>query len=752
MRYILTCLLLFVACNTHAQFEDNFSDGDFLSNPIWSGDDTNFEIDSNNKLHLLAPAVSDTSYLATTNNLMNDAEWTFKVDLDFGTSSANLAKVYLVSDQSDLTASLNGYFVMVGNTNDEVSLYRQDGLGHTEIIDGVDGFINSNPVEVRVKVIRDLNGNWTLLADNTGGVNYTTQGQILDITYATTSYFGVYCKYTSTRSEKFYFDDFKIVNLVTVDTILPEITGLTVTSVNELSLTFSELITTITAENLNNYIINNGIGLPVSAQLLFANPQTVELSFQNAFQDGVIYELIVQNVEDDSGNIMLNDTLEFSYSEPVTFQFKDVLITEVMVDPNPVINLEDAEYIELYNRSNHIINLNGWAISDASTSVTISMDYLLSPNEYVLLTQDGLGSAYGVFNTIELNLPAFNNGEDAVTIIDTNNVVIDSIYYDESWYKNTAKSSGGWSLELKNIESPCQDRSNWSASENLNGGTPGVVNSINTIIVDTLKPRIIEVLLETDSTIRFLFDRSVGNGVVTLDSAIQFQIDSLTPNEVLVNLSSLSFKTIYEIEISHFSDCWGNMMLPFYYKFGRPELAEKGDIILNEVLFNPVTNGSDYIEIVNVSDKILSLKNWSLGNKASGEIDNLTQITPHNVLLFPAQYKVITEDSLDVINNFPLYKSGQFFETDIPTYNNDSGSVVLLDGDQMILDQFTYSEDLHFKLLKDLNGKALERLSFDLPTQSEDNWHTASELVGWGSPGYENSKALNCLALMETYG
>jgi len=85
---------------------------------------------------------------------------------------------------------------------------------------------------------------------------------------------------------------------------------------------------------------------------------------------------------------------------------------------------------------------------------------------------------------------------------------------------------------------------------------------------------------------------------------------------------------------------------------------------------------------------------------------------------------------------------GTFVETDLPTYPNDSGTVYLLNGANVVLDYFHYDEDYHFDLLDSEDGKSLERISFDQPTNDPSNWHTAAETVEWGTPGYQNSQQL----------
>src|SRR6478752_5739619 len=215
MRSLLLFLFLSLPFFGRAQLLETFSDGNFTANPVWSGDVSLFTVNVAQQLQSNGPAVTATGYLSTPSQVNIGAEWEFWLNLKFATSSANLAEVYLMSDAQNLAGSLNGYFVRIGDTQDEVSLYRKTGTTVTKIIDGTDGTISSATNNlVKVKVTRSLTNVWNLQIDVTGaGTNYVSQGIVTDSTHQRSEFFGVFMRYSSTNSTKFYFDDLKITDL-----------------------------------------------------------------------------------------------------------------------------------------------------------------------------------------------------------------------------------------------------------------------------------------------------------------------------------------------------------------------------------------------------------------------------------------------------------------------------------------------------------------------------------------------------------
>jgi hypothetical protein len=173
-------------------------------------------------------------------------------------------------------------------------------------------------------------------------------------------------------------------------------------------------------------------------------------------------------------------------------------------------------------------------------------------------------------------------------------------------------------------------------------------------------------------------------------------------------------------------------------KFSLPETPIAGDIIINEILFDPITGGSDFIEILNRSDKTINLSNFSFGNYQNGIVSNIKWIeTSKN--LKAGEIMAITEDTLFLKNNYFSTVAGRLIQSDLPNYNIDSGSVYLLYEDT-IIDKVSYLEKWQFKLLENSKGKSLERIDPNGYSNSENNWHTAAESVQFATPGRKNSQ------------
>jgi hypothetical protein len=755
MRNIFTiCLLTIVHWQVCvAQFTDNFNDGDFTTNPSWTGDEGKFIINSG-QLRLQANAVNAKVYLTTASTCINNASWEFLVQFDFNPSSSNLAKVYLVSDQPDLTSSVSGYFVEIGNTADEISLYRQDGTAEVKIIDGLDKTLNTSSVNVKIKVTRDDAGHWQLFSDVGTTGSYTSEGAVTDSTYNSSNYFGIQCQYTSTRSTAFHFDDFVVGGDPFVDAIAPMFTNVNVFSSTELELLFSEKVSNETSQNINNYTVNNGVGNPYSSALS-ADQKTIHLTFAKSFPNGASCTINVDGVTDLAGNEMVTTQQSFQFFQAMPVSFRDVVMTEMLPDPDPQVKLPAAEFVEIYNRSENAVDLGDWIITDGSSTGHLT-SYILSPSEYLILTSSSNASLFSSYGKVMgvTNFPTLNNSGDAIVLKNKDALTIDSVNYTTAWYGDADKKEGGWSLEKIDANNICAEADNWIASTDLSGGTPGKQNAVYANKPDLTAPMLQYAYAESATSVVLQFNEKLDKVVpalntITLQPEIGFSTIAFTDGSLTtlrINLSeSLKLKTSYTITASRVYDCAGNAIQAGHNTstFGLPEQADSLDVVINEVLFNPKPTGVDFVEVYNRSAKYINLTNWSIANVENSVAVNLKSITTNALQLKPYSYLVFTTDKNALMSEFPQAREEFIIETlSLPSMNDDEGSIAIVNDSGKMIDAFNYSHKMHSPFIQDDEGISLERIQFDANTNDWANWKSASATSGFATPGYINSNSL----------
>lgn len=178
-----------------------------------------------------------------------------------------------------------------------------------------------------------------------------------------------------------------------------------------------------------------------------------------------------------------------------------------------------------------------------------------------------------------------------------------------------------------------------------------------------------------------------------------------------------------------------------------PVVVKPFDIIINEILFNPVADGVDFVEIYNRSDNAINLEDLSLASvKESLNEPPDTQsvwISSSSFLIEPGKYLVLTSDPQKVMDQYHLSDPGSFLELpSFPAFNNDKGFVLLTDKNKQAIDGFHYSEEMHFLMLNSYEGVSLERICPDKFGDDPANWHSSAETAGFATPGYENSQYL----------
>lgn len=734
----------------YTQVVEDFSDGDFTNNPIWMGDTSKFEVNASKQLHLRSSG-SDTSFLSTSNSRIAETEWSFWVKLSFNTSVNNFARVYLVSDHDDLEESLNGYYLQIGGSNDSLTFIRQTGTISQKLFQGKYTCTNNSTNTIRIKLIHDESGTWHLFSDNSGGTNFQEEGQTEDNSINTTSWFGIFCRYTSSNSAKFYFDDFYIGPIL-VDTVPPALNAVNLLNDRQLELLFSENIDKTIARQVSNYNTNNN-GIPLLAVCDSMDPKRVVLTFPNDFIMNSCDSILVRNIRDIEGNTAGLLSASFCCYHEKAYE---VVIDEIMADPDPPEGLPGVEYVELLNRNDFSIRLKDW-IFEYGGSSKILPDVTINAHGFVLLTKGNLLSDYG--HSIDLFTSSSTLSNEGSTLILRNKEgrIIHSVIYSIDWYENALKSSGGWSLEMIDPDNPCGCADNWTASVDNSGGTPGRINSVYRPNKDTVEPRIERAIIDDLQTIKVLFSESMDS--VTLIDKTKWMMDNdlgfpesltvISPDFSMVQLRlslPLQKGKIYTIfPGDSMKDCAGNFILKDHsVQVAIPDSIEANDIIINEILSNPAKDGERFIELYNRSNKILDYRGIILTgyDTLSSQLNDAVIITEEGFLSFPGDYSVLTTDPSDIKKRYFTPNPDAFIKlSTMPSFGNDEGIVVIAKkSDESIVDRVKYSKDMQFALLNATDGVSLERINPSRSSCDKDNWHSAGSECGYATPGYRNSQ------------
>ena len=364
--------ILFIPMSLMAQLNDGFTDGDFSDNPEWTGNTGMFIVNPAFQLQLNSSG-DGTSYLSSTVSMEGLTEWRVWVNLAFSPSDNNNARIYLVADQPDISQPLNGFFLQLGEnlSADAIELYRQSGTVTYPVCRGIDGFIGT-AFSISIRVVRTAAGIWNVYADPAGGEDFQFQASGEDATWESYSHFGVYCKYTSSNATKFFFDNIYAGPLV-FDDIKPILLSAEVTGATEVSLNFSEPVNETSASTTANYSVDQGIGNPLTAQRDINSTSTVKLNFSQPVNLGTVFNLTVKDVADLAGNVMVTTTIPFAFYNIHAF---DVVINEIMADPDPAVGLPAYEYAELYNRSDLPVQLENWVLSIGTTKKLLTLVFV----------------------------------------------------------------------------------------------------------------------------------------------------------------------------------------------------------------------------------------------------------------------------------------------------------------------------------------------------------------------------------------
>ncbi|MDX1639848.1 MAG: lamin tail domain-containing protein, partial [Balneolaceae bacterium] len=157
-----------------------------------------------------------------------------------------------------------------------------------------------------------------------------------------------------------------------------------------------------------------------------------------------------------------------------------------------------------------------------------------------------------------------------------------------------------------------------------------------------------------------------------------------------------------------------------------------GDLVINEIMYDPPVGLPEYVELYNASAKQFNLRGWQLGDAL-----NLAPISGDTLVLNAQERMVISPDTTALIHTFG---PGKYVEMEsFPALNNSPGDAVTVrTADGAPVDSLFFSSGWGG------DGVALERRATGTESIFKENWASSPHPLG-GTPGAPNQVAADTL-------
>jgi len=474
---------------------------------------------------------------------------------------------------------------------------------------------------------------------------------------------------------------------------------------------------------------------PVSA-FVCINSDTISL-LHTSIEDSICYFLIETAMvppftfsihqAEGSGQVTIDDisfqTNEYEKIELSRLQFGDCIITEIMADPIPAVNQELCEFIEIYNRTDSALTVSNFEIW-VNNYVAIVDTFKIEKDEYIAIGEEGCPDP---IIGIE-KFPTIANSGALIRLV-SNGATIHEVEFSPNMHSSVLFQDGGWSLEMFSIDNYCITEENWSTSLNRNGATPGFENS-NIENID-IKPQLLEYYMESDSVLKIEFSHIFNVEQIALsierEKLVDIHYDENLHTCVVYLPQNLQSDSKYTVCYS-LHTC-NNYKIEDCFIVAVPDSPNVNDITITELLFDELYDNTQFIEIMNVSQKTIDLNNLYLATFENEAIKNYEKLSARHFLLCPDEVVAIAIDKKALLEWYYGIDSAIIENPDQQTFPNSDATLGIITKQGNKICSILYSDDMHSNLLDDTKGTSLI-------LNNNGTYASESEQAGYASPGY----------------
>jgi len=443
----------------------------------------------------------------------------------------------------------------------------------------------------------------------------------------------------------------------------------------------------------------------------------------------------------------------------VLFAQADTSLTfsEIMFSPQSGNN----EFIEINNLSEvESIDLNNYKIiystSNADIISSAGFGTVLQPNSFAVIFEGDYDFVSGIYNDLlppgALILKIFDNSFGASGMANTadrqlwllrpNNDTLETYIY-------SANNSSAFSDE-KIFLNKDNSSSNWENSHQING-TPGGRNSVtplnNDLVYNSLSFSPVVPINGDDVQISGIIKNRGINAVQSFSVEIyndadfdssgssqelifsQFfnnllPDDSVTVNTIINSAITGNYQILGKAIFIDDEDTLNNKKIVQFTVY--PPGNNHNDVVINEIMYAPVTGEPEWIEVFNRTDSPINLKDWEFSDNSTNII-----ITTSDKIIESKLFIVLSRDS-SILSFYSV--PVEIIISNLPTLNNTGDAVVIKDSLGILIDSLSYFPDWG----GNSGGKSLERISVDEQSELQSNWGTSVSLKK-ATPGIINS-------------
>ena len=387
-----------------------------------------------------------------------------------------------------------------------------------------------------------------------------------------------------------------------------------------------------------------------------------------------------------------------------------LVINEVLYNPEG----SDAkkEWIEIFNPQSESVDLYGWKLYSAGK--IFEQDYLfpemeIAPKAYILVGGEDVPNVDVV---VGFSLQNGGSATDGIKLANPDESYADFLFYDQPNSNNLRGEDGNNATSFApNVEAgnslaryPDKGDSNDCQLDFFQSKKP-TPKGENFIPIDLELTTISFAKGELSTKIRNLStteaDNSKSSINVEFGSSLKFsfpidQIPSLGWVTQVFQLTEIKENpTLIKVHLVNDKDFDNTNNYKQITVFSADE-----KIVVNEVLFAPLTGGTEWVELYNQIEKKLSLTDYKM-------VDFLGGVIAFSALIEMKGYLVICQDSTNFLQTYPQVNQKYIVQAKSwATLNNDADKLTLTDGYLNPIDSMSYVGQV------EKSGTSLEKLGY----------------------------------------